>query len=96
MCNCNRFSPPCPHRLPRKLLASQIHRSVAEYPKQKGPQVFFPHFRIDAVRKEHPDSRYEARGYDLYDTEYWYSRVRRYAVYRSPNPKIRVKLWRIG
>jgi hypothetical protein len=33
-----------------------------------------------ALAKEHPDRRYQERGYNLYDTAFWYSRVARYAV----------------
>jgi ubiquinone/menaquinone biosynthesis C-methylase UbiE len=33
-----------------------------------------------AVEKKEQDSRYKERGYYLYDTSYWYSRVFRYAI----------------
>jgi SAM-dependent methyltransferase len=39
-----------------------------------------------------PDARHERRGYRLYDSEFWYSRVRRYRLDRSLNPKVRI--WR--
>jgi SAM-dependent methyltransferase len=33
-----------------------------------------------ATPREEPDARYRERGYELYDTAFWYSRVARYAV----------------
>lgn len=36
-----------------------------------------------ATGRRDPDERYAERGYALYDTVYWYSRVSRYRVYRS-------------
>jgi hypothetical protein len=45
-----------------------------------------------AVAKAGPDERYRERGYDLYDTAFWYSRVARYQIHRSVNPHLR--LWR--
>jgi len=39
-----------------------------------------------------PDERHAERGYALYDSAFWYSRVARYQVHRSTNPKVRV--WR--
>ncbi len=45
-----------------------------------------------AKPKENPDTRYQQRGYHLYDTEFWYSRVSKYAIRSSPRQKIFV--WR--
>jgi SAM-dependent methyltransferase len=42
-----------------------------------------------ASGRSNPDGRYEERGYALYDTAFWYSRVSRYRVYRS-----RMSRWR--
>ncbi|MBI5418497.1 MAG: hypothetical protein HZA60_00245, partial [Deltaproteobacteria bacterium] len=36
-----------------------------------------------AGKKERPDGRYLGRGYHLYDTKFWYRRVRRYATRAS-------------
>ena len=41
-----------------------------------------------AVEKENPDERYVSRGYELYDTARWYSRVFKYRIrsdYRRDN-----------
>ncbi len=43
-----------------------------------------------AVDKEQPDERYRARGYRLYDTAFWYSRVERYRVHRALGSHLRV------
>lgn len=41
-----------------------------------------------AKPKEHPDRRYQERTYQLYDTDFWYRRVFRYAIRKSPKQKI--------
>jgi hypothetical protein len=45
-----------------------------------------------AIPKQHPDKRYQERGYQLYDTEFWYSRVFKYAV--RDNPKEKIFFWK--
>jgi SAM-dependent methyltransferase len=58
-----------------------------------------PHSLAELLRRPelargnpNPDERYRARGYELYDTGFWYSRVTRFQVHRSVNPKVRI--WR--
>jgi hypothetical protein len=45
-----------------------------------------------ATGRDDPDARHDQRGYQLYDSAFWYSRVRRFRLDRSLNPKIRI--WR--
>jgi SAM-dependent methyltransferase len=45
-----------------------------------------------AVSKSTSDRRYQARGYEFYDTRYWYSRVVRYS-YRT-SPRVPPLIWK--
>ena len=47
-----------------------------------------------AAPKMNPDSRYTERGYHLYDTEFWYSRVVKYVLRRDPASRARRWHWR--
>ncbi len=58
-----------------------------------------PHSFADVLKqpslakpKVDPDKRYQERGYHLYDTEFWYSNVARYAIRK--NPKQKIFFWR--
>jgi SAM-dependent methyltransferase len=58
--------------------------------------VIIPHPLLDVIAKpalvtvpDDPDERWRERGYALYATDYWYSRVRRFQRHRSLNPKLR-------
>jgi O-antigen/teichoic acid export membrane protein/trans-aconitate methyltransferase len=44
-----------------------------------------------AAPRPHPDARYRERGYELYDTAFWYSRVARYAM--RPDHRVAVTRW---
>ena len=47
-----------------------------------------------AAPKASPDTRYTERGYSLYDTEFWYSRVVKYVLRRDPRNAVRRWQWR--
>lgn len=47
-----------------------------------------------AAPKVNPDMRYAERGYHLYDTEFWYSRVVKYVLRRDPLSAVRRWHWR--
>ena len=45
-----------------------------------------------AREKDNPDERYVERGYHLYDTQFWYSRVYKYIIRNDINRSL--LLWR--